>query len=169
MKNKNREILFEILQDMEDFAYMKNIEYPPIYLLGGSGCIVAGYLDRATTDVDFLDMDYQANVGRLFRILDRFDMLDLYLTTIPLDFEKRVIKIEKFKNIYVLSKEDIILSKIGRFSEKDIEDIDVLIKNTDKQLISELIEVVNKREDLGQKVKRVFLQNVDLFRERFDV
>jgi hypothetical protein len=44
MMDKNREILFEILHDMEDFAQLKNIDYPPIYLLGGSGCIVAGYL-----------------------------------------------------------------------------------------------------------------------------
>jgi cell division protein FtsL len=33
----------------------------------------------------------------------------------------------------------------------------VLIKNTDKQLISQLIEVVNKRKDLGEKVKKVKL------------
>ncbi|TCO69053.1 DUF6036 family nucleotidyltransferase [Marinisporobacter balticus] len=169
MENKNREILFEILQDMEDFANMKNIEYPPIYLLGGSGCIVAGYLDRATTDVDFLDMDYQANIGRLFKILDRFDMLDIYLTTIPLDFIKRAIKIKEFQNIYVLSKEDIILSKIGRYSEKDIEDMEILIKDADKQLILELIGVVEKRNDIGEKVKNVFIKNVHLFKERFYV
>jgi cell division protein FtsL len=33
----------------------------------------------------------------------------------------------------------------------------VLIKNTDKQLISQLIEVVNKRKDLGEKVNKVKL------------
>ncbi|MFZ5354335.1 MAG: hypothetical protein ACOZCL_16660 [Bacillota bacterium] len=64
MQNKNREILMEILRDMEDFASMKNIEYPPVYLLGGSRCIIAGYFDRATTDIVFLDMGYTAAIGR---------------------------------------------------------------------------------------------------------
>jgi len=138
-EGKNKKILYEILQDVEDFANMKNIDYPPIYLLGGSGCIIAGYLDRATTDIDLLDLDYDASVGRLLRIMEKYDFLDLYLTTIPMDFKDRARKIEKFRNIYVLSREDIILSKIGRYSEIDIEDISVMIKNADKKLIADLI------------------------------
>ncbi|WP_026895220.1 DUF6036 family nucleotidyltransferase [Clostridiisalibacter paucivorans] len=169
MKNKNREILFELLKDMENFADMKNIKYPPIYLLGGSGCIIAGYLDRATTDIDFIDMDYEATIGKLFRVLDRFDMLDTYLTTVPLDFKNRVIKIKDFKNIYVLSKEDIIVSKIGRYSEKDIEDISILIKSSDKELIAKLINSVKNREDMSERVKKVFIKNTLLFKERFYV
>ncbi len=34
MYTKNRDILLELLQDMEDFARMKNEKCPPIYLLG---------------------------------------------------------------------------------------------------------------------------------------
>src|SRR5690348_10988898 len=106
---------------MEDFSRMKGIEYPPIYLLGGSGCIIGEYLSRATTDFDLLDMEYDASTGKLLRILDRYDLLDIYLTTIPEDFMKRAKKIINFKNVYVLSREDIVLSKIGRYSEKDVE------------------------------------------------
>jgi len=169
MCSKNKEILMELLNDMESFAEMKNIEYPSIYLLGGSGCIIAGYLNRATTDIDFLDMDYDASIGRLFRILDRFDMLDIYLTTIPLDFKERAIKLEGFKNIYILSREDIILSKIGRYSEKDIEDISILLKDANNNLISKLIEEVSSRENISERVKEVFVKNAKLFRERFNV
>jgi len=169
MERKNKEILLELFRDMEDFSEMKKIHYSPIYLLGGSGCIIAGYLDRATTDVDFLDMNYNANMGRIFRILDRFDMLDIYLTTIPLDFEERVIKLENFKNIYVLSKEDIILSKLGRYSQKDIEDISTLLKDADKKLIVKLIELVRSRKNLGKKVREKFIENVKLFEVKFDV
>lgn len=168
-EGKNRKILYEILQDVEDFAKLKNIEYPPIYLLGGSACIIAGYLDRATTDIDLLDMNYDASMGRLLRIMDRYDFLDLYLTTIPMDFKVRTIKIEKFKNIYVLSREDIIVSKLGRYSEIDIEDISVLIKDADKSLLSSLIEKVAERENISERVKQAFIQNVKLFRERFNV
>ena len=42
---------------IDDFAKLRKIDYPPIYLLGGSACIIAGYLDRATTDIDLLDME----------------------------------------------------------------------------------------------------------------
>ncbi|MTI46820.1 MAG: hypothetical protein FH761_03220 [Firmicutes bacterium] len=169
MENKNREILLTILQDMDDFATMKNIDYPPIYLVGGSGCIVAGYLNRATTDIDFLDMEYSATIGRLFKMFDRFDMLDIYLTTIPLDFKERAIKIKGFKNIFVLSKEDIILSKIGRYSEKDIEDISILIDNANKTIILSLINSIRGRNNISQRVLKIFNKNVKLFKERFDV
>ena len=169
MQNKNRKILLEILQDMDDFARMKNIDYPPIYLLGGSGCIVAGYLDRATTDIDFLDMEYHASIGRLFKLFDRFDMLDIYLTTIPLDFKKRAIKIKDFNNIFVLSKEDIIVSKLGRYSKKDIEDISILINDVNKEMVLELINAVKNRKDISKKVIEIFNENVIKFKERFYV
>ncbi|NMB97647.1 MAG: hypothetical protein GYA02_13730 [Clostridiaceae bacterium] len=168
-EGKNRKILYEILQDVEDFAKLKNINYPPIYLLGGSACIIAGYLDRATTDIDLLDMNYDASMGRLLRIMEKYDFLDLYLTTIPMDFKNRARKIDKFKNIYVLSREDIILSKVGRYSEIDIEDISIMIKSADKKLLANLIEKVMTRENLSERVKQVFSQNISLFRERFDV
>ena len=168
-EGKNRKILYEILQDVEDFAKLKNINYPPIYLLGGSACIIAGYLDRATTDIDLLDMNYDASMGRLLRIMEKYDFLDLYLTTIPMDFKNRARKIDKFKNIYVLSREDIILSKVDRYSEIDIEDISIMIKSADKKLLANLIEKVMTRENLSERVKQVFSQNISLFRERFDV
>ncbi len=33
MQNKNRDILFELLRDSEDFARMKGIKCPPIYFI----------------------------------------------------------------------------------------------------------------------------------------
>lgn len=155
--SKNREILNQLLMDMEDFANLKNIDYPPIYLLGGSGCIVSGYLTRATTDIDILDMEYDAKVGRILCILDRYDILDIYLTTIPMDFENRVTKLDGFNNIYVLSREDIILSKLGRYSPIDIEDISELIINSDKNLIRKLIQAVENRNNISERVKEVFI------------
>lgn len=169
MAEKSREILMQILKDMDDFAAMKGIDYPPIYLLGGSGCILGGYLDRATTDFDLLDMEYDAAMGRLLRILDRYDFLDGYLTTIPEDFSLRAEKIENFRNIYVLSREDIILSKVGRYSEKDIEDISVLMEEADKERLIRLIDKVRSRDNLSERVKEAFAANLKLFRERFDV
>ena len=168
-ENKTRDILNQLLRDMDDFATMKNINYPPIYLLGGSGCIIANYIDRATTDIDILDMEYDASIGRLLRILEKYDFLDIYLTTIPMDFKDRVKRLKDYKNIYVLSKEDIILSKIGRYSESDIEDISLLIKNCDKELLLKLSEQVLNRSNISERVKNVFARNLKLFKEQFYV
>ena len=74
-----------------------------------------------------------------------------------------------FKNIYVLSREDIILSKIGRYSEIDIEDISIMIGDVDKNLLSGLIDMVITRKNMSDRVKQVFVKNIGLFRERFNV
>ncbi len=171
MSNKNKEILLGQLHDMEDFAELKKYKIPPIYLLGGSGCIVGEYIKRATVDFDVIDMNYPSQSARFFRLLEKVDYLDLYQITIDLDFKKRAKKLSEFKylDIYVLSKEDIIVTKIGRYGEKDINDIRELLKNSDKSLILKLIDNVNQRHNIGEKLKEVFLKNVKLFRRDFDV
>ncbi len=169
MIEKSKDILIQILNDMEDFAKMKKIEYPPIYLLGGSGCIIGGYISRATTDFDLLDIGYDASMGRLLRVLDRYDFLDIYLTTIPEDFRHRAKKINNYKNIFVLSREDIVLSKIGRYSEKDAEDISILMKDVDMELLAGLIEKVLGRNNISVRVKEAFIINLQKFRSKFNV
>ena len=169
MEDKNRGILFEILKDMDDFAQMKGIDYPPIYLLGGSGCIIGKYLDRATTDLDIHDIKYDANMCRLLRNLEKYDFLDFHLTTIPDNFKQRAKKIEMLKNVFVLSLEDIILSKIGRYSPVDVEDISILLKRANRSLLVMLIDKVLNRNDISKRVKEAFLMNLKLFREQFDI
>lgn len=168
-ENKTKQILTQILSDMDDFAEMKQIDYPAIYLLGGAGCILAGYFDRATTDFDLLDMEYKAEIGRLFRLLDNFDMLDMYLTTISLDFKKRAVKLAEYKNIYVLSREDIITAKLARFSEKDLEDIEFLLEKADVQMLFRIIDEVSNRENLSERVLGVFKKNVEKFKVMYNV
>ena len=160
-----------MLHDMEDFARLKGLTCSRIYLLGGSGCIVGGYLNRATTDIDIIDMNYPASAGRLFRMLGDMDYLDIYLTTIPNDFYKRAMKLHEFQylEIYVLSAEDIIVSKIGRLSEKDREDIQALLTDDNKELVMKLAESVIERENISDIVKERFLRNMEVFREEFDV
>ncbi|MGV8145765.1 MAG: DUF6036 family nucleotidyltransferase [Alkaliphilus sp.] len=140
-----------------------------MYLLGGAGCILAGYFDRATTDFDLLDMEYKAEMGRLFRLLDNFDMLDMYLTTISLDFKKRAVKLAEYKNIYVLSREDIITAKLAKFSEKDLEDIEFLLEKADVQMLFRIIDEVSNRENLSERVLNAFKNNVEKFKVMFNV
>lgn len=171
MEEKNRDILLELLHDMEDFAQLKGIGCPAIYLLGGSGCIVGGYINRATIDIDLLDMDYSANIGRLLRLLGPVDVLDRYLTTVADGFVQRAVRLNEFKylDILVLSKEDILVTKIGRYSEKDTEDIRKLLDFIDIKLLLELIQNVLKRKDISKKVKEAFKGNLLKFKENFHV
>ena len=171
MDNKNREVLIDILHDMEDFAQLKGLKCTPIYILGGSGCIVGGYIDRATMDFDIMNMDYPAYVGRIFRLLGEVDYLELILTTVAPELESRAKRLEEFKylDIFVLSKEDIIVTKIGRYSEKDVSDIQELIKSSDKYLILKLINEVSQRIDIGEKIRDEFIKNATKFRRDFDV
>lgn len=169
MEQKNRHILLDMFHDMEAFAQLKRIKCPPVYLLGGSGCIMAGYLERTTLDIDFLDIGYAASAGRLFSILGKFDMLDLFVTPVAPGFEERAMRVEGFSSIYVLSREDIIVSKLGRYSEKDREDIEALMDRADKVRLKALIQAVIKREDFSSKVKNYFIKNAHDFGERYNV
>jgi len=168
---KNKDILMELLHDADDFAYFKKIPCPPIYFLGGSGCILGDYLERGTLDLDFVDINYSASVGKIFRLFDRFDMLDTYVTPVADGFEKRAVLLTGFNYLefYTLSKEDIIVSKLGRYSIKDQEDIDILISNCDRDLLSKLIKSIIDKKDFSQRVKEEFIKNSQLLREQYNV
>lgn len=171
MSLKNRDLLLELIKDADDFASFKNLKCPPIYFLGGSGCILGNYLDRATFDLDFIDIEYEASAGKVFRLFDRFDMLDTYVTPIADGYEKRAVKLEGFRTLeyYVLSKEDIIVSKLGRYSDKDKEDIDLLMVECDRQLLDELIRNVINRKHFSERVRVEVIKNSDLLRKRYHV
>ncbi|HEY9060341.1 MAG TPA: DUF6036 family nucleotidyltransferase [Pseudobacteroides sp.] len=81
------------------------------------------------------------------------------------------IRLEEFKylDIYILSREDIIVSKIIRMDPKDIEDIDNLMIESDKKLIMTTICEVLERTDLFQTKKDAFTRNLSLFKERYNV
>lgn len=105
----------------------------------------------------------------MFKILDRFDMLDLYVTPVAPGFEKRAVKIDGFDAVYVLSREDIIVSKLGRYSEKDKEDIKKLMAGADKGQLKKLIDMVAGRKDFSPVVKRYFIINARGFMEAYEV
>ncbi len=116
-------------------GYMQPDTKIELFLLGGSGCILAGYLERATKDFDVIDIGYSAAAGKLLNYLQPYDLLDLSHAEIALGFRERAVLLDKFVNIrvYVLSREDIIASKIGRFEKKDRQDIELLMKNADRE------------------------------------
>jgi hypothetical protein len=119
--------------DMEKVARAFDIEPFDIYFLGGAACILGQYTERATRDFDFMDLNYPSGLGRVFVQLRDFDMLEYESTIVSPKYKKRAIKSDKFEylNVYLLSPEDIIVSKIIRLEQKDIEDIDKLMETAD--------------------------------------
>ncbi len=157
--------------DMEKVAEAFGIEPFDLYLLGGAACILGGYTERATRDFDFIDLDYSSELGRAFVQLREFDMLDYESTILSPEFKKRAVKLKKYQyiNVFLLSPEDIIVSKIIRMEQKDIDDINKLILIADKRLLNRIIEEVLSRKDLYETKKAQFLERLPQFRGRYHV
>lgn len=167
----NADALKQILKDMDTVANSLEVEPFSIYLLGGSACILGGYSDRMTRDFDFVDLDYPAHFGRVLRYLNDFDMLEYESTILAPSYQERAIRLNEFQylNIFILSREDIIVSKIIRMEEKDLDDMDRMIGVSDKNLILKIIDEVLSREDLYPSKKDAFLQKLPEFRRRYNV
>ena len=168
---KNYDALINVLSDMEKVAKALGVEPFSMYFMGGSACILGKYNDRATRDFDFVDLSYPASLGKVIRYLSDFDMLEYESTILSPSYQTRAMKLEQFSflNLYVLAKEDIIVSKVIRMEAKDTEDMDLLIGDCDKVLILSIIEDVLRRKDLYPSKREAFLKNLPVFREKYNV
>ncbi len=166
-----RDNLIEVLHEMEEVTKLFKLEPFDIYIIGGSACMLGEYTTRATLDVDFVDLGYPAKYGKVFVLLRDYDMLEYQSTLLSPTYKERAVKLEEFKyiNVYILSKEDIVVSKIIRLAEKDMEDLDQIIPNCNKKVINEIIEEILKREDLFKSKKDGFIKNLKIFREKYNV
>ena len=166
-----RDNLLEVLHEMEEVTKLFKLEPFDIYLLGGGACILGEYTTRATLDIDFVDLGYPAKYGKVFALLRDYDMLEYQSTILSPNYKKRSKKLEEFKyiNVYILSKEDVAVSKIIRLAEKDIEDLNQIIPNCDKRILNNIIEEILKREDLFESKKNGFIEKLKIFKEKYDV
>ena len=158
------------LADMEILAKATKTEPFEIYLLGGAGCVLAGYLERATRDFDIIDLDYAASLGRVMKPLEPFDLIEPQLAALAPEYKKRAILLPQFEylSVYVLSCEDIILSKLTRFNERDSHDISELLPSADISLVFSLAESILAGELIPQ-AKKALLENMAHCLERLDV
>ena len=163
--------LIEVLIQMEEVTKLFKLQPFEIYLIGGGACILGEYTTRATLDIDFVDLGYPAKYGKVFTLLRDYDMLEYQSTLLSPNYKKRAIKLEEFKyiNVYILSKEDIVVSKIIRLANKDIEDLDELIPKCNKELINNIIDEIISRDDLFESKKKEFIKKLKVFREKYNV
>lgn len=159
------------LLEMEKVAQTFQVEPFDLFLLGGSACLLAGYTSRATRDFDLLDMDYSSSLAKILVFLRDYDLLEYNSTLIAPSYRDRCKKLSQFTylNIHVLSAEDIIVSKLIRLNERDLEDLDAMMPQADHKLLLQIIDEVLKREDLYETKKIGLQKNLDAFKERYHV
>lgn len=167
----NKQKLLENLKDVETVASALGIPYFDLYIMGGAAVILSGYSDRLTRDFDIVDIDYPSQTGRALRNLETYDMLDYSETPLSPFFRNRCTRLDQFKTIsvFILSPEDIIASKIIRLSDKDIEDIKMMIPRCNVVKINTIIDEVLQRKDLSKPKRSEFIRKLDTFRRLFNV
>lgn len=156
---------------MEEVTKLFKLEPFDIYIIDGGACILGEYTTRATLDVDFVDLGYPAKYGKVFVLLRDYDMLEYQSTILSPTYKERAIKLEEFQyiNVYILSKEDIAISKIIRLAPKDVEDLNQIIPNCNKEILNHIIEEVLKRDDLFESKRSEFEKKLKIFKEKYDV
>lgn len=163
--------LIEVIHEMEEVTKMFKLEPFDIYIIGGGACILGEYTTRATLDIDFVDLGYPAKYGKVFVLLRDYDMLEYQSTILSPSYKERAIKLDEFHyiNVYILSKEDIAISKIIRLAPKDIEDLNQIIPNCNKEVLNTIIEEVLNREDLFESKRTEFEKKLKVFKEKYNV
>ena len=166
-----RENLIKVLHEMEEVAKLFELEPFDIYIIGGSACILGEYTSRSTLDIDFIDLGYPAKYGKAFSLLRDYDMLEYQSTILSPTYKQRATKLDEFKyiNVYILSREDVVVSKIIRLSEKDIEDLNQIMPKCDKELLNRIIKEIIDREDLFESKKNEFERKLKIFKEKYNV
>ena len=156
---------------MEEVTKFFKLEPFDIYILGGSACILGEYTTRATLDIDFIDLGYPSKYGKAFSLLRDYDMLEYESTILSPTYKERAIKLDSFKfiSVYILSREDVVISKIIRLTEKDIEDLNQIVPKCNKTLLNNIIEEIINRTDLFESKKNEFLKKLKLFKEKYNV
>ncbi len=125
--------------------------------------------NKATLDIHFVDLGYPAKYGKAFSLLRDYDMLEYQSIVLSPTYQERAIKLDEFNyiNVYILSKEDVVVSKIIRLAEKDIEDLDQIVPNCDKELLNKIIKEIIDRDDLFDSKKNEFIRKLSIFRNKY--
>lgn len=129
-----------------------------LYIIGGGALLLQNYISRSTLDIDTIG----GNIAQLNSLMTRYDMnaqANAYIDLFPEDYRVRAIKLPletKKIDYYVLSLEDLVISKIPTGREKDWEDItsqkilDTLNWQILDKLANEVREGINSNNTLSE-------------------
>lgn len=145
----NRDKLCQNLLNFDRDAYLEfgnnnNIKYE-CYIVGGGAMLLLNLIPRATQDIDVLRIT-GSNLVDLMKYYDMNMNVSAHIDCFPDGYSDRAIKLNlntKIVDFYVLSVEDIVVSKLASGREKDIEDIhrDSVINMINWNKLDELVEL----------------------------
>ncbi len=165
----NKEDIIFTLKKLDTIMSMDKYKLN-LCLIGGTACLLTGLISRVTIDYDLLNLDYSPSVRNYLNFFNPYDLVDFEATTIARSYPERVVNIftGEYIDCAILGIEDLILSKLCRNLEKDFQDIDLLIKNANIDLIKKLIQEVNN--DIHTRYPRLqenFKRSLNTFNDRY--
>lgn len=139
--------LIERLRSLDRDVYLQKfndkIKYE-CYIVGGGAMLLLGLIPRATMDIDVI----RCTSKTLIELMPNYDInmnVTAYLGCFADDYCNRAIKLNldtKVIDFYVLSLEDLVVSKLAAGRTKDLKDIrqPEVIKHLDWKKLEELID-----------------------------
>lgn len=115
------------LNELDELLYlseMHNKEQMRAVVVGGAALLLLGYIERATRDIDFIEVSCEAK-----KFLPEFDIntnAAAYLFEFPEDYCERLVPLNaggKKIKYYAMSLEDIVIAKVSSYRDTDITDI----------------------------------------------
>lgn len=135
-------------------------------IVGGGALLLKDVIKRSTLDVDVLEVSKE--VEELFAEFDFNTRVKAVMDCFPYNYEDRLELYEthsKSINYYTLAIEDLIVSKLYAYREKDIEDLKK-IKEGNKYNI-DLLEKVVLESKKSALTERRYREMVDLYQRFF--
>ncbi|PLS19216.1 hypothetical protein CVD28_02055 [Bacillus sp. M6-12] len=124
-------------------------------ITGGASFLLKGFSNKFTLDIDTItEMNHD-----VLQFLESFSINNSAseVTKLPKSYKERLVKLKgKFEvlDLYLLSHEDLVLSKIGRLSEDDLRDIEDtgIMEEVDMSLLTKLAEELSAEDmEFGHK------------------
>ena len=127
-----RDNLIETIHEMEEVTKLFKLEPFDIYIIGGSACVLGEYTNRATLDVDFIDLGYPSKYGKQQLIFKK--IIKIKYTELPL--------IESKKNNFIRAN-NLHYATIMEYKSRSNFNKNMIEQKKQKQRISEIRPVDN--------------------------
>ena len=160
----------ELKQRMKELDAITHVLYPGLtfecVIVGGSALLIRDIITRGTLDVDVLEVSKE--VEELFAGFDFNTRVKAVLDCFPYNYSDRLELVDldtKSIQYYTPSIEDLIVSKLYAYRDKDIEDLEKIRKS--KKYNQILLDKIVIEAKLSAITERRYIEMVDLYNSFF--
>lgn len=135
-------------------------------IVGGSALLIRNIITRGTLDVDVLEVSKE--VEELFAVYDFNSRVKAVLDCFPYNYVDRLELVDldtKSIQYYTPSIEDLIVSKLYAYRDKDIEDLEKIRKS--KKYNQILLDKIIKEARLSAITERRYIEMLNLYNSFF--